>query len=204
MNYFITAIGTDSGKTLISALICKALGADYWKPIQAGYPTDSDVIRNLAPEIKVHKEACSLKKPASPHDAANEENIIISVNDFQIPKTDKDLVIEGAGGLLVPINQYEVIADLIPKFNAEVILVSNLYLGSINHTLLSFEELKRRNVKVKGIIFNGESNPASEDIILKKSSLPCLLKLPGLTQVTQDSLSNYVEILKQNWNELEN
>ena len=150
MNYFVTAIGTDSGKTLVSAILCKALQADYWKPVQAGYPTDSEMVKSLLPDtdLRIHPETYVSKTPASPHAAAALENVTISLNDFEVPVHTRDLIIEGAGGCLVPLNDRDFVIDLASRFSAEVVLVSNLYLGSINHTLLSWEGIKRRSLPI--------------------------------------------------------
>jgi len=200
MIYFITAIGTDSGKTLVSAIVTEMLGCGYWKPIQAGFPRDTETAQNLVSnnECHFHKEQFLLQTPASPHYAARVDGVRIRVEDVRLPTNDR-LVIEGAGGLLVPVNDEEVIADLIPALNAEVILVSNLYLGSINHTLLTIEELKRRKLNVKGIIFNGEPNAASEEVILKKSGYACLLRIPKLHEVNKDAVRMFAEKLRENW-----
>lgn len=204
MNYFVTAINTDSGKTLASAIITEALNADYWKPIQAGKPTDSDTIKSLISEPeRVHQESFFLKTPASPHFAAAVENINIRLDDIQLPKTENDLVIEGAGGMLVPINDEEYVIDFATKFQCKVILVSNLYLGSINHTLLSLEALKHRNLEPVGIIFNGESNPSSEEIILKKYNIPVLLRIHKEKHISPAVVTKYAYILKQKLNELD-
>ncbi|MTI21369.1 dethiobiotin synthase [Fulvivirga sp. RKSG066] len=203
MKYFVTAIGTDSGKTLASAIIAQALGADYWKPIQAGQPTDSDAVKRLTTsEVFVHKEAYLLNKPASPHDAAKAEKIEIDLKKIIPPNTEKPLVIEGAGGILVPLNDTDTVIDIASQLEAEVILVSNLYLGSINHTLLSIEALAHRKVKVKGIIFNGDSNPESENIILSKSGLPQLLHIKTESKITSDVIEHYSELFKRRWHEL--
>lgn len=204
MNYFITAIDTDSGKTMASAIIAEALGADYWKPIQAGKPTDSDTVRSLInSKLVVHKEAYFLKKPASPHHAANVESIKITLDDIKLPKTNNDLVIEGAGGMLVPINDQDYVIDLAIKYSCKVILVSNLYLGSINHTLLTLEALEKRNLRPIGIIFNGESNPSSEEIILKKYNTPVLLRINREAEFTPELIARYADQLKERWNELD-
>ena len=155
------------------------MGADYWKPIQAGIPTDTDEVRKLISNQKTvfHPEARRLKTGASPHAASKIEGIAISLTDFRLPETSNDLVIEGAGGCLVPLNEKHFIVDLVPLFQAQVIVVSNLYLGSINHTLLTLEALQHRNIPVRGLVFNGESNPESEDIILKHTDAKCILRL---------------------------
>ncbi len=200
MNYFITAIGTDSGKTLVSAIVTEMAGCGYWKPIQAGLPRDTETVQSLVSNYKCHfhPEQYLLQTPASPHYAAEVDGVQIRVADMGLP-TEDILVVEGAGGLLVPINNEEVIADLIPALNAEVILVSNLYLGSINHTLLTIEELKRRKLKVKGLIFNGKPNAASEAIILHKSGYPCLLRIPHLDVVDKEIVRAYAEKLRDKW-----
>lgn len=201
MNYFVTAIHTDSGKTLVSAILCEALHADYWKPVQAGFPTDSETAAQLITNTttKIHPEAFRLNKPASPHDSAKEEGIEIKRDHFFLPATSRDLIIEGAGGCLVPLGKDFFIVDLIAQFKAEVILVSNLYLGSINHTLLTFEALKKRNVNIKGIIFNGEPNVESESIILSTTKLPLLLHILPEAIITKEVVQRYAQQLKANF-----
>lgn len=197
MNYFVTGIDTDSGKTLVSAILCEALDADYWKPIQAGLPKDSDTVRSYLSNnrTKIHPEGFLLKMPASPHAAAKAEGISIQLNDFLIPKSDA-LVIEGAGGCLVPINQKDFIIDLAIYFKSTVILVADLYLGSINHTLLTVHFLKNKNINVLGIIFNGDSNPESESIILKHSGYRKLLHIQKEESISKTVVTKYAELLK--------
>ena len=196
MRYFITATSTDSGKTLVSALLCEALNADYWKPIHAGRPTDSEVIRLLT-KARVHPEAYLLERPMSPHAAAEKEGRHISLDQIKCPLSDRPLVIEGAGGLLVPINKDAFIIDLISYCQAEAILVVNTYLGCINHALLSIEALKNRGIKLRGLVFNGERMPESEAIIEQHSKCKCLLRLPMLKQVNAASLLPYVTQLRK-------
>ncbi|MDN5199872.1 dethiobiotin synthase [Fulvivirgaceae bacterium BMA10] len=195
MNYFVTAIGTDSGKTVVSAILIEALKADYWKPVQAGYPTDSTVIKELLPNANItfHRERYLLNTPASPHAAAKIDHVEINLNDFKVPETKRNLVIEGAGGLMVPLNDKDMVHDLIPVCKAEVILVANLYLGSINHTLLSINLLKQKGYKVKGIIFNGEENIESERIILEQSGYLCLLRIRPEAQVDHNMIRTYAD-----------
>lgn len=202
MNYFVTGIDTDSGKTLVSAILCEALQADYWKPVQAGLPRDADTINKLITNTKtrIHPETFLLKTPASPHAAAKIDGIKISLNDFKIPETENHMVIEGAGGCLVPLNDTDFIIDLIRHLNTEVILVADLYLGSINHTLLTIEALKNRNIRIRGVIFNGEANHESEQIILKHAGVPVLLKIKKEDQVNPKVVLKYAPILKQNLN----
>lgn len=198
MKIFITAIGTDCGKTLASAIVTEALKADYWKPIQAGLPRDADTVRSLIsnPLSKIHPEAYLLKTPESPHAAAKKEGINISLGDLKLPTTSNNLVIEGAGGMLVPINQRNYVIDIASVYNLNIILVANIYLGSINHTLLTVEELKRRQLNVLGIIFNGE-NPDSEKIILEKSKYPLLLKIQREHEITPEIVLKYAAAFRK-------
>ncbi|MEO5599299.1 MAG: dethiobiotin synthase [Cyclobacteriaceae bacterium] len=203
MNYFVTAIGTDSGKTLTSAILCEALHADYWKPIQAGLPRDTDVVKNLISNKSTvfHPEAHLLNTAASPHAAARIDKINIKCHNIRIPKTENTLVIEGAGGCLVPLNDEELVIDLIDLFEAKVILVSNHYLGSINHTLLTVEAIQKRNLSVKGIIFNGTRNEESERIILKHSKMKCLLRIDKELVISKEIIQKYAALLNRNWND---
>ena len=201
VNYLITAIGTDSGKTLVSAIITEALKADYWKPVQSGLPRDTDTVTSLITnaETVFHAERHLLKTPASPHAAAKIDEVQIQLDDFTLPRTDRDLVVEGAGGMLVPLNDEDYVIDFASALDLEIVLVSNLYLGSINHTLLSIEALKNRGLKVKGIIFNGPSNPESERVIEKKSGWPVLLRIPQLDIVNKETVQRLSEELLINW-----
>lgn len=202
MNYFVTAIGTDCGKTIASAILCSAFHAGYWKPVQAGMPSDSDAIRILLGEgkCKIYQETFIFKTPASPHAAAALENTIIRLDDFILPQHNSDLVIEGAGGCLVPLNDHDFVIDLASKFNAEIILVSNFYLGSINHTLLSCEALVKRNLRVRGIIFNGPHNAESERIILRHTGLRALLHIDREPVIDADAINKYAKKLIEHWN----
>jgi dethiobiotin synthetase len=201
MNYFVTGIDTDSGKTLASAILCEALTADYWKPVQAGLPTDSETIRGLVSNSRstIHKETYLLKTPASPHAAAKLDGIRIELDQFILPETANDLIIEGAGGCLVPLNEHNFVIDLAARFKTEIILVADLYLGSINHTLLTIHELKVRQLNVKGIIFNGDRNAASEDIILQHSGIRKLLHINKEDSVDKSTIKKYTKQLLINW-----
>lgn len=201
MNYFVTGIDTDSGKTLVSAVLCEALHGDYWKPIQAGFPTDRDTVQNLVTNSATvfHPEKYILKTPASPHAAAIIDGVTIRLNEFAAPKTERDLIVEGAGGCLVPVNENDFVIDLASRLNCIVILVADLYLGSINHTLLTIRELQRRNLPVKGIIFNGIPNPESERIIMHHSRLPCLLRIDREKHIDRSIVKSYAEKLLITW-----
>ncbi len=203
MNYFVTAIGTNSGKTLISTILVEALQADYYKPIQSGtedldYETVEEYSNNNY--CIVYPSQFILKTPVSPHHAAKLDHIEIRVSDILWPDTPNTLVIEGAGGILVPINEKgEFIADLIQSIDCEVILVIDIYLGCINHSLLTINELKRRNIKVKGIVFNGDSIPETENIILQESGYRCLLKVNREPVINQEVIKQYAITLMANF-----
>ncbi|MFM7430986.1 MAG: dethiobiotin synthase [Flammeovirgaceae bacterium] len=196
MNYFVTAIGTDSGKTVVSAILCKALGADYWKPVQAGFPRDADAISQLVPNTIIYPEAYLLNTPASPHAAAKIDNIVIDKSKISLPKTNNNLIIEGAGGCLVPLNDNDFVIDLAKQFSSPIILVSNLYLGSINHTLLTVNLLNQIQLPIAGIIFNGQSNPESERIILKHSGYKFIWHIKDEKEVNEEMVNFYAEKIR--------
>lgn len=202
MRYFITGIDTDSGKTFVSAIFCEALKADYWKPVQAGLPRDADTVKKLITnkQTRIHPEKFLLNMPASPHASAKADGVHIALDDFKMPDTNNTLIIEGAGGCLVPLNDNQFVIDLIKALNTEVVLVADLYLGSINHTLLTLEALRNRNISLKGIVFNGDANPESERIILKHAKTPCLLRINKENVIDNATVIKYADLLKRNWN----
>jgi dethiobiotin synthetase len=201
MKLFITGIGTDVGKTITSAIITQALEADYWKPIQAGDldNSDSHKIKSFVSNSKtqIFQNSYTLNTPASPHLAAKIDGITIDLNQIIEPITKNHLVIEGAGGLLVPLNDTDSIIDLIQK-DYKIILVSRHYLGSINHTLLSFEALKSRNLTLAGIIFSGNENQASEEIILKKTKAKFIGRIENEPYFDQNVIQYYADIFREN------
>ena len=171
--FFVTGISTEVGKTIASAIITEALEADYWKPIQAGDldNTDSHKIAALISNSKtvIHKSSYEFQTPMSPHAAAEIDGIQIDIKNIKQPLTDNHLVIEGAGGLLVPLNDDDTILDIImPRY--KVIVVSRHYLGSINHTLLTMNWLKQKGYDVY-VLFSGDAHPSTESIILKKTGV---------------------------------
>lgn len=175
--YFITGIGTDVGKTVASAIITEALAADYWKPVQAGEleTGDKHTIQSLISNNKtvIHPNAYALSNPESPHSSAKKDGITIDLNQIKEPQTTNNLVIEGAGGLLVPLNNTKTILDLI-KPDYKVILVSRHYLGSINHTLMSIEILKAKGITTAGILYNGNEHTSTESIIKTMTNTPVI------------------------------
>jgi dethiobiotin synthetase len=202
MDFFVTAIGTDSGKTLVASILCEAFHADYWKPVQAGLPADGDQVRGWLSNSRstIHEETYRFKTAVSPHAAAKIEGLVIERSRFKRPHTSIDLVVEGAGGCLVPLNDNDFMIDLALDLGAPVVLVSNLYLGSINHTLLTVEALRSRAVSVAGIIFNGTPNPESERIILNHSQYRVLLSIPTLEIIDKSVIRHYASLLRENWN----
>jgi dethiobiotin synthetase len=179
--FFVTGIGTGIGKTLVSAVLVEALKADYWKPIQSGDLdfTDSDFIREYAMHHQtIHPEEYVFSEPVSPHLAAKLDNKSIDLQYIKIPNQNNYLIVEGAGGLFVPLSDKYLIKDLIKLIQLPVIVVSMNYLGSINHTLLTIEALKQQNIPVAGIIFNGDANIESENYILNYTGITLLGKIP--------------------------
>ena len=197
MKLFITGIGTDVGKTVVSAIITQALEADYWKPIQAGDLDTSDTHKIKAyvsnSKTKFFENSYALNTPASPHLAAEIDGLTIDIQKIKEPKTKNHLVIEGAGGIFVPINTTETIVDLIQP-DYKVIVVSRHYLGSINHTLLTIEALQNRNIKIAGIIFNGEKNEATESIILSKTGLNFIGRLEIEPYIDTNVINEYADL----------
>lgn len=197
--YFVTGIGTDVGKTLVSAILVEALHADYWKPVQAGELENTDTMKVQAlvsnARSQFHAEAYRLSKPMSPHAAADIDGIQIELKDIIAPNTSNPLVIEGAGGLMVPLNSQFLVIDLIAKLNAEVVLVSSNYLGSINHTLLTVAALKSKNIPIAGIVFNGAPVNTTEEFILKYTGLKCLLRVKEEENIDKSTILNYSSLV---------
>jgi dethiobiotin synthetase len=201
MKIFITGIGTDVGKTIASAMVTEALQADYWKPIQAGDTDNSDthkIQRYISnPKTVLHPNSYTLNTPASPHLAAAIDGVRVEAALIKEPQTPNHLVIEGAGGLLVPLNDIETIMDLI-KPDYKVIIVSRHYLGSINHTLLTVEVLKHNGITPAGIIFNGDENTSTEEIILKKTGLKMIGRIENEPYFDQIVILDYADRFRDN------
>jgi len=191
---FITGISTDVGKTIASAIITEALEADYWKPIQAGDldRSDSHKIQSYISNVKsvIHENSYKLNTPASPHLAAEIDGITIDLKKIIEPKTKNHLVVEGAGGVLVPLNSSDFVIDLVQP-DYKIIIVSRHYLGSINHTLLTIETIKTRGLTIAGIIFNGNENKATESIILNHSKLKVIGRIEEEPYFDQNVIADY-------------
>ncbi|MEO9512388.1 MAG: dethiobiotin synthase [Flavobacteriaceae bacterium] len=195
MKVLITGISTDVGKTIVSAIVVEALQADYWKPVQAGdlEHSDSHKVEKLISngQTKIHKNSYALNTPMSPHASAAIDGITIKMDKIKEPETENSLVIEGAGGLLVPLNDTDTVFDLI-KSEYKVIVVSRHYLGSINHSLLTIEKLQEKNLKI-GIIFSGNEHPTTESIILKKTGVTFLGRINEEEVFNKDVVKKYAK-----------
>ena len=201
MKIFITGIGTDVGKTITSAIVTEALQADYWKPIQAGDLENSDSHKIKAyisnDKTVLHENSYKLNTPASPHLAAEIDGITIDLNKITEPITENHLVIEGAGGILVPLNESDCVIDLIQP-DHKVIVVSRHYLGSINHTLMTIEILKSRNLNIAGIIFSGDENKSTEAIIINKTGLKIIGRIENEPYFDQNVIKYYADKFREN------
>lgn len=200
MKLFITGISTDVGKTIASAIITEALEADYWKPIQAGdlQNSDSHKVKSFLSNKKtvIHPNSYALNTPASPHFAAELDGINIDLNKITEPKTENHLVVEGAGGVFVPLNNTDCVIDLIQP-DYKVIVVSRHYLGSINHTLLTVEALQNRKIVVAGIVFSGDQNKATEEIILSKTGVKCIGRIQQEPYFDQNVIKEYADLFRE-------
>lgn len=189
---FVTGIGTGIGKTVVSAIIIEKLKADYWKPVQSGDLDESDTIKvkNLISNnvSRFYPESYRLTQAYSPHKSAAIDKVTIDMRNIIPPKTDNQLIIEGAGGLMVPLNDNFLMIDLISQLNAKVILVSQNYLGSINHTLLSLQILKNYQIPVMGIVFNGDKDIYSKTYILDYSGIEELGHIPVYENLSKKAI----------------
>ncbi len=196
--FFITGIGTDVGKTIVSAIITEALEADYWKPVQAGDLDNCDTkkVQRLVSNFKsvFHPNTYALHTPMSPHAAAEIDGIAIDLKTIKAPQTQNHLIIEGAGGLLVPLNNEQTVLDII-KPHYKVIVVSRHYLGSINHTLLTVNTLKEKGFDVS-IIFNGNEHPTTEAIIKKMTNIPVIGRIEEEPYFDKNVVREYAEKFK--------
>lgn len=195
----VAGIGTEIGKTVASAVLVEALQADYWKPIQSGglEDTDTATVRRLVTNSTsyFHPEAYRLTQPLSPHAAAEIDGVTIELEKLTVPLTRNGLVIELAGGLMVPLNSNDLTIDWVQKLGLPVVLVSRNYLGSINHTLLSVDACRSRKIPLAGILFNGPTVPTTETFILNYTQLPCLGRIGQEKTITKAEISRYAAAL---------
>ncbi|MBS7256160.1 dethiobiotin synthase [Flavobacterium branchiicola] len=201
MKIFVTGISTDVGKTIASSIIVESLEADYWKPIQAGDLDNSDSHKIKArisnEKTKIFENSYKLNTPASPHLAAEIDGITIDLKEIKEPKTKNHLVIEGAGGIFVPLNEKDTIIDLIQP-DYKIIVVSRHYLGSINHTLLTIEAIQYHGFKIDGIIFSGSENKSTESLILNKTGVKCIGRIEEEPYFDQNVIKEYADLFREN------
>lgn len=190
--FFVTGTDTGVGKSVVSAWLLHRLQADYWKPIQAGTEEESDTafVRRLSglPEERFHPSAYTLALPRSPHEAARKEGVEIHLERFSLPTRQRPLVVEGAGGILVPLNDTHFMLDLMTHLGLPIILVTRTTLGTINHTLLSLACLRNRGLTVAGVILNGTPDAENRQAIQQYGQVPLLAEIPPLQPLTQEML----------------
>lgn len=191
--FFVTGTDTNVGKTVTAAMLTLGLNAAYWKPVQSGLEpiTDTDYVRQVTELDESHflPERFRLTEPLSPHASAAIDGVEIALSDFQLPtSTRSHLVVEGAGGLLVPLNDRDLVIDLIKQLDLPVCLVARSSLGTINHTLLSIAVLRRAEIPILGVILNGEKNPGNRAAIAHYGQVPILGELEPLEPVNPATL----------------
>lgn len=189
MRVFVTGTDTDAGKTVACAWLCLHSGADYWKPVQSGYPPDrdADAVARIS-GARAHLERHLLRQPLSPHEAARLDGVRIELDDFSVPATSRPLVMEGAGGVLVPLNDRHTMLDLMARLAAPVIVAARSGLGTINHTCLTLMALRSRHLPVLGVILSGEPNPANRAAIERFAGVRVLAEIPRLEPLTREAL----------------
>jgi len=189
MKVFVTGTDTDAGKTIVSAWLCLHSGADYWKPIQSGHPPDRDADTvALLSGARIHPERHLFRAALSPYDAAKLENRHIELDDFRLPATSRPLVIEGAGGVLVPVNERTTMLDLMQRLGAPVIVAARSGLGTINHTCLTLMALRSRGIPVLGVVLSGPPNPGNREGIEHFGNVKVLAEIPPLDPLSRESL----------------
>ena len=190
--YFMTGTDTDVGKSVASAWAMLHLDADYWKPVQSGLAgeTDTQKVRSLTgySDNRFWPSTYNLREPLSPHEAAKRDNIKIEMNAFTLPQTERALVVEGAGGVIVPLNEDSFMLDLMEKLNLPVILVCRSGLGTINHTLLSLMALHSRRVSIAGLVLSGPKMPHNRQALEDYAKLPIIAELGWLEPLNRDAL----------------
>jgi len=195
--FFVTGTDTDAGKTLCSAWLCLHLQRDYWKPIQTGVATetaDADRVRTwLGPskQDQVHESAITLQYPASPADAADREGYTLDLNAISWPKTTRGLIVEGAGGVMVPLTHDMLLIDWVTTLHIPTVVIAASRLGAINHALLTLEALKNRHIPVRGVILSGPTYPGCANAIEKLSGIEVLDHVPHFNELTTEALRSY-------------
>ncbi len=190
---FVTGTDTDVGKTVVAACLAAAWSANYWKPVQTGLSSDrgdSATVTDLAglPADRVFPPAYTFQAPLSPHAAAAAERASISLAAIRPPATSRLIVVEGAGGVLVPLNDTDLMVDLIRALGLPAILVARTTLGTINHTLLSLEALRHRGIEVAGVVLNGLENAGNREAIARYGRVRIVAELPRVERLTPDTV----------------
>lgn len=193
---FITGTDTEVGKTIVSLGLCLHWKADYWKPVQTGQPADTDFIKKFLPKHKIYPSSYQFKLPLSPNQASFKENKTIDLKKIKIPKSSC-LIIEGIGGVFVPLNNKQTVLDLIKFLNCPVIVVARSGLGTLNHSLLTLEALKQRRIKTLGVILSGPPHKANKRDIEKWAKVPVILELNFLSSITKKTLLAQFKKLKE-------
>ena len=200
-NIVIAGIGTEVGKTIVAAIVTEALEADYWKPVQSGSieQTDSATVRSLISNTrtKFHPEAYLLKQPISPHAAAAIDGTEIDLENLTPPRTNRQVVIELAGGVMSPINYTQHNIHLMQRIGAPVIIVSRNYLGSINHTMLTIGACNAAGLSIAGLIFNGTRIASTEDFIEQYSGLPIIGRIEPEAEITPPIVRRYAQEMRE-------
>jgi dethiobiotin synthase len=197
--FFITGTDTGVGKTVLSALLCAALEASYWKPIQTGADEDSDSERvaQLAalPPTRIFQEAYRFAQPVSPHLAARWAGAQIELDKIQIPEDARNvpLIVEGAGGALVPLNEREFMVDLMRRLGLPVLIAARSSLGTINHTLLTLAGLRQANLTIAGVVMIGEPNAENREAIERYGRVRVVGEIPRLLEITRERLTQVFE-----------
>ena len=190
---FLTGTETDIGKTVVAAWLMEGLGLDYWKPVQSGLEgeTDTETVRRLTglPDGRFHPSAYETRTPASPHLSARLDGIEIRMDAFVLPESPRPVLVEGAGGLLVPLNDEALMIDLVAQLGLPVVLVTRSGLGTINHTLLSVEALRTRNLALAGVVMNGPPNDPNRDAIETYGRVPVIGQLPPIDGLSAGALA---------------
>ncbi|MBF0368471.1 MAG: dethiobiotin synthase [Magnetococcales bacterium] len=193
--YFVTGTDTGVGKSVAAAKLLQQLDGDYWKPIQSGLEEEIDtrVVQHLSglPDSRFHPSTYNLTQPLSPHESARRDGVVIDMTAFVPPTPPRPLIIEGAGGVMVPLNDSAMMVDLMVQLDYPVLLVARSTLGTINHTLLSLALLKNRGVTVAGVILNGPLNAANREAIEQFGQVSVVMEIPHLTPLTPGSLGDF-------------
>lgn len=198
-NIFVTGTDTDVGKTVVATILACGLNASYWKPIQSGIEdgTDSNFVEKFIEKKRIYKESYRLTQPLSPNHAAEIDGISIDSSKINLPSLEEKLIIEGAGGILVPINEHQFIVDLIKKFQFGCVVVARSELGTLNHTLLTLSELKRRAIPVIGVVLNGPKNALNKESIIKFGDVKIIAEIE---RIKEFSYKQFVQIFNNNFN----